>query len=239
MHLEVVSDLTTECFISASRRFVSRRGLCNKIVSDNGSNFVGAKAQLKKILLESDETIKMNLSQDGISWSFIPPRAPNFGGLWESGVKSVKYPLKRIVGETSVTFEELTTLAIQIESCLNSRPLYALSTDPNDPSPLTPAHFLIGDKLTAVPDSDWLSSPSNRLCRFQHIQKMMQHFWSRWAKEYVSNSQVRTKWKKNHPQLLKLGTFVLVKEDGHPPLKWLMGRVVQLFPGADSDHEDG
>ncbi|KAG5865575.1 hypothetical protein JTB14_030778 [Gonioctena quinquepunctata] len=124
MHLVVRSDLITECSISALGRFISRRGLCKKIVSDNGSNFVGAEAPLKTILLESDETIKTNLSLDSISWSFISPRAPNFGGLRESGVKSVEYHLKRIVGETSVTFEELTSLATQIELCLNSRPLY-------------------------------------------------------------------------------------------------------------------
>nr|CAI5840493.1 unnamed protein product [Callosobruchus analis] len=47
--------------------------------------------------------------------------------------------------------------------------------------------------------------------------------------------QHRTKWKKNFSQKLKVGTLVLVKEDGLPPLKWRIGRITKLHPGADSN----
>ena len=49
VHLEVVSDLTTEAFIAALRRFVARRGCPALIWSDHGSNFVGAKSELKEL----------------------------------------------------------------------------------------------------------------------------------------------------------------------------------------------
>ncbi|XP_076302295.1 uncharacterized protein LOC143220560 [Lasioglossum baleicum] len=42
VHLEVVSDLTTDVFIATLRRFIARRGKCREITSDNGSNFIGA-----------------------------------------------------------------------------------------------------------------------------------------------------------------------------------------------------
>ncbi|KOC64126.1 hypothetical protein WH47_01694 [Habropoda laboriosa] len=96
---------------------------------------------------------------------------------WESGVKLAKAHLKRTIGEQRLTFEELYTLLTQVESCLNSRPLTPISSDPNDLNPLTPGHFLIGDALTALPDHDLTGVNSHRLGRYQLIQKMFQSFW--------------------------------------------------------------
>ena len=62
------------------------------------------------------------LANDGTSWTFIPPNTPHCGGLREAGVKSVKHHLKRVIGEHTLTFEELTTVLVEIEACLNSRP---------------------------------------------------------------------------------------------------------------------
>uniref|UniRef100_A0A182PWU5 Uncharacterized protein n=1 Tax=Anopheles epiroticus TaxID=199890 RepID=A0A182PWU5_9DIPT len=56
-----------------------------------------------------------------IEWHFIPPDAPEFGGLWEAAVKSAKNHLKRVVGNVNLTFEELTTILVEIEAVLNSR----------------------------------------------------------------------------------------------------------------------
>uniref|UniRef100_A0ABD2WKH1 Integrase catalytic domain-containing protein n=1 Tax=Trichogramma kaykai TaxID=54128 RepID=A0ABD2WKH1_9HYME len=84
------------------------------------------------------------MGQQGIEWHFTPPYAPNFGGLWEATVKSCKGHLKRVIGENFLTYEELITLVIQIEGCLNSRPLGYLSSNEEDPIALTPGHFLIG-----------------------------------------------------------------------------------------------
>ncbi|VEN58681.1 unnamed protein product [Callosobruchus maculatus] len=234
IHLEVVSDLTTDCFIAAFRRFTSRRGFCSYIVSDNGTTFVGASKELKQFLLKQECEISERLATDGIKWTFIPPRSPHFGGLWEAAIKTVKHHLKRTIGETRLTFEEFYTVLTQIEACVNSRPLYPLSDDPSDPSPLTPAHFIIGETLTATPDKNWLESPESHLSRFQRLQKIAQHFWDRWSKEYVSHLQHRTKWKENFSQKLQVGTLVLVKEDGLPPLKWRIGRIIKLHPGADN-----
>jgi len=74
---------------------------------------------------------------------------------------------KRIVGEALLTFEEFRTLITQVEACLNSRPLIALSHEPNDPSYLSPGHILIGAPLTSLPEPDFTNTIMNSLSRWQ------------------------------------------------------------------------
>ena len=45
-HLELVGDLSTDLFIVALKRFITRRGQPKVIYSDNGSNFRGAEKEL-------------------------------------------------------------------------------------------------------------------------------------------------------------------------------------------------
>jgi hypothetical protein len=110
------------------------------------------------------------LSKDGIQWHFNPPGAPHFGGLWEAGVRSVKFHLHRVIGPTKMTFQEMTTLMTQIEACFNSRPLTQASSDPSDLQALTPGHFLIGAPMTSIPDPDLSTLNIGRLDRWQLIQ---------------------------------------------------------------------
>jgi len=48
VHLEAVSDYSTDAFLAALRRFTARRGLCHSITSDCGTTFVGADRQLRE-----------------------------------------------------------------------------------------------------------------------------------------------------------------------------------------------
>lgn len=236
IHLEVVSDLTTDAFLAALRRFVSRRGKCSNIYTDNGSNFLGARRclnEMHKVLLSQthNDDVAVALAKDGISWHFIPPSAPHFGGLWEAGVRSVKLHLRRVIGSSILTFEELYTLLTQIEAILNSRPLCSLSDD--DINPLTPAHFIIGEPLTAVPEPNLLDIPPNRLTHWKHIQSMVQGFWKRWQMEYITTLQERSKWQHTKTDV-KPGDLVVIKEPNLPPSKWLLGRVQEVTPGPDN-----
>ena len=136
VHLELVSDLTSEAFISALRRFIARRGYPTLLWSDHGTNFVGANREIKEFnhFLQSQiaqGTISEFCSTKNIEWKFIPEHSPHFGGLWESTVKSIKTHLRKIVGTVKLTFEELTILT-QIEACLNSRPLASINSHSDD-----------------------------------------------------------------------------------------------------------
>ncbi|XP_018395454.1 PREDICTED: uncharacterized protein LOC108773960, partial [Cyphomyrmex costatus] len=236
IHLEATSELSTAAFLATLRRFVSRRGCPKEIWSDNGTNFIGANRELERI----QDFVRSQLTSDtgnllvneGINWKFIPPNAPHMGGLWEAGIKSCKYHLKRIMGNVLFTFEELSTALTQIEACLNSRPLTPMTSDPSDLKPLTPAHFLVGGPLTSVPDLDVTGNAMNRLTRWQLIQRVLQDFWKRWAAEYLSHLQGRTKWKSAQSNL-SINDLVVIRDENLPPLKWKLGRVVEIHPGRD------
>ena len=122
IHLELVSSLTSEAFIAALKCFIARRGLISHLYSNNGSNSVGAKRKLK-LFFKSKEFVRQvhNYAANmQFQWHFIPPNSPHFGGLWEAGVKTLKYHWKRIVDKALLTFEEFSTLITQVEACLNS-----------------------------------------------------------------------------------------------------------------------
>ncbi|GFV05357.1 integrase catalytic domain-containing protein [Trichonephila clavipes] len=194
VHLEIVSDLTTDAFLATLKHFVARRGKCATISSDNAKNFVGANRELKRLhnlLKFPEEKLSSYLSSEGISWNFMPPRAPNFGGLWEAGVKSFKFYLKRAVGNLKLTLEEFLTIITQIEGILNSRPITPLSEDIDDLEVLTPGHFLIGRPITSISEPNLLDKTENTLSRWQKLTKIVQHIWTKWSRDYLNNLQQR------------------------------------------------
>ncbi|XP_070132577.1 uncharacterized protein [Drosophila bipectinata] len=194
LHLELATDLSTEAFLAALRRFMSLRGKCAQIYSDNGRNFVGAKRALDEMqqLLASTnhrDLVSQTLADEGINWVFIPPNAPHWGGKWESSVRSVKLHLRRIIGNTILTFEQMHTLLAQISAVVNSRPLYY--TPDTDVTCLSPAHLLIGRSFTTIPEGDLSHIPENRLDYWQGVQALYQEFWKRWHQEYLTTLQQR------------------------------------------------
>ncbi|XP_072392194.1 uncharacterized protein [Diabrotica undecimpunctata] len=190
LHLELVSELSTEAFLASFRRFIARRGRCSVVYSDCGTNFVGAKSYLEDIKSHFDKN-------DVITWHLNPPAASHFGGLFEAGIKSVKTHVSRVIGEQVLTYEEFNTLLIQIEAVLNSRPLCPVSNDPNDFSVLTPGHFLTLEPLKIIPDRDYSDVNLNRLSRWQLLQRLHADFWQRWSREYLHTLHQRSKWHKN------------------------------------------
>ena len=86
--------------------------------------------------MDQDKIQRMTYSK-GVRWKWNLPAAPHFGGVFESMIKSAKRAIFAVVGDAEVNNEELETIFIGVESLLNSRPLTAVSDDPNDDRVLT------------------------------------------------------------------------------------------------------
>ncbi|CAG7837371.1 unnamed protein product, partial [Allacma fusca] len=202
--------------------------------SDCGRTFVGANKELRKIwkTAELSAGVGRFLSSKEITWHFNPPASPHFGGLWEAGIRSVKFHLHRTLGNMTYSYEDMCTLMTQIEACLNSRPISQLSTDPNDLEALTPGHFLIGDALTAVPEPNYTEELVSHLNKWKQMQRNVQHFWKRWSNEFLSRLQQRPKWLELKPAM-NVGDLVLVKDERLPPMKWKLARIMEAHNGPD------
>ncbi|GBN43714.1 hypothetical protein AVEN_78783-1 [Araneus ventricosus] len=124
VHLELVDNLTTETFLLALRRFITRRGLCSDMWSDNARTFKKSELELKHLwTIINYPMVKDFYASHKIQWCFIVEKTSWCGGLYERLIQSVKLALRKTLGKTTLSREELETLLIEIEGVLNSRPL--------------------------------------------------------------------------------------------------------------------
>ncbi|CAC5374179.1 unnamed protein product [Mytilus coruscus] len=212
---------------------VNRRGLPKEIISDNGTNYVGANRELKELvaLLDNDK-IQNSISNQGTKWHFNPPLAPHFGGIHETMIKSEKKAIYAILGNADINDEELLTAFTGAEALINSRPLTYQSADPKDDTPLTQNHFLHGQlgghfAPESVDDTDF-----NPRKRWRRIQELIRHFWKLWIRERLPGLNKRDKWTKTKRDM-KTDDIVLVLIPHVPRGHWPLGRIIEVFPGKD------
>lgn len=237
-HFEVCTDLSTECFLNALKRFIARRGVPKRIYSDNGTTFVSAskvvRSELNQLIskMKNNEVMKF-LSENSICWSFVPTYSPHFGGLWESSVRVCKQYLKRIVGQSFLTLLELETLLCQVESILNSRPLTPLSDDSESLEYLSPGHFLVGQPLVQLPVLEHCQERNCKLNqRFKFLENLKAGFWKAWSNNYLNTLQQRYKGKTKIVNLV-VNQLVLIQDKNTLTNQWKLGRVLEVFPGKD------
>ena len=143
VHLELVPSMSTPQTHLAIRRFLALYPSCTSLVSDNARSLVKASTDIERLFNSmKDPEVKSLLADRGLEWEFDCPRAPWEGGNFERVVGTVKAALKRTLGRSLLHFEELRTVIAEVAAVVNCRPLSYSSDDPNEPTPITPAHFL-------------------------------------------------------------------------------------------------
>ena len=93
VHLELAVDYSTVEFMQTLRRFFAIRGQPALMMSDNGSQLVGAERELREMIKGGNhEEPKEFNAEKGMSWQFITPGAPHQNGCTETLVKGAKKP---------------------------------------------------------------------------------------------------------------------------------------------------
>ena len=231
IHLELVPDLTTNCFIHSLDRFTSRRGIPHVMVSDNAKTFKCAANELNCIITSS--SYQASLADQRIRWFFYLEKSPWWGGFIERMVGSVKSLLRRLLYRALLNYEEMTTVLTRIESIINSRPITYTYVD-DVVEPLTPSHLLIGKRTTELPPRTTENSTYIQDGRNEYLEKITRQFEIRWKTEYLAEVQdhhITMKKNKNEEIVPRVGDVVILKEDVKPRTQWPLARVTKLFPG--------
>ena len=233
VHLELIQNQGTEEFLTALRKFVGRRGRPNTIFSDNATNFKSGAKEIRLLYKSINwKTISANGLEQKIEWIFNTEKAPFRNGIAERMVRSVKTPLRIILGSACLTFRQLEVLLTEVEGIVNNRPLALVTDDPDDLIPITPFELINGRKLDQMPDPN----QQRNVTTFPHLwrkrQAVLNTFWKRWQNDYLLSQNLRKKWNTPSHQDL-LGRCVLINEDNMCRNTWKMGRIIETFPSKD------
>ena len=146
VHLEPVTDRSTDTFLMAFRRFVSLRGNPNNCWSDCGTNFIGAQHYLKELLNDWDiPRIQSIISEEFSStfqWSWNVPRVSHQNEILKSHSKSVRQALDATSKNQALTEEQWRTYLAEVTCLINQRPLYPSSNGIWESPPITPNDLL-------------------------------------------------------------------------------------------------
>ncbi|GFT40873.1 putative pao retrotransposon peptidase superfamily [Trichonephila clavipes] len=215
------------------------RSNCKTIYSDNASTFKSASKEIQYFFnIIKYEDFKNVISSEGVTWKFIVELAPWWGGFYERLMRSIKEPLRKIIGRAQHTFEETMTILAEIENVLNHRPLTYVSDDISDPEPLTPASFLLVGHKNEYPFnfSELLNSSTTResLLKRKHYQtKLLSQFWKKWKTHYLLNIRSLHHFlKPSVERNLKVGV-VIPERNAKSKFLWDLGRINKVMQGRD------
>ncbi|KAK5977692.1 hypothetical protein GCK32_009436 [Trichostrongylus colubriformis] len=256
LHLELTEEMSTTAVLLALRRFFARRGVPSTIISDNAPSFVLGNEVLRDTITStpSSESLEKTMATKGITWKTITPYAPWQGAFYERLIKSVKQSLFKVIRGCTLEKEVLETLLIEIEGCLNSRPLTYQEEKWDETPILRPIDFLQRDIIVTYPfdfiqeegdDEEYLPSEEALLLRtrrqaeeaLRNSHQYTEQFWKIWSRDYISGLREKhilcLKGKNGTKTIPKVGTVVLVVDELLPRNSWKVGRITGLRTAQD------
>ena len=230
IHVELLDDLSTDCFINGFRTFIALRGPVRQIKCDKGTNFVGAANELSNAFKEMCEgSVKDYLLQQKCDFVFNTPCSSHMGGAWERLIRTFRSVLTGLLGRVTLDGASARTVMYEAMAIVNSRPL---TTVEDGVEPLTPNHLLhMKAGIILPPPGDFPEADVYSRKRWRKVQSLVSEFWNRWRTQYVSSLQQRSKWLKAG-RGLRVDDIVLVM-DTTVRSEWRLGRVVEVIVSHD------
>ena len=232
VHLEMAVDCSTMEFMQVLRRFFSIRGYPSVMMSDNGSQMVGAARELREMVEGlNNYRLREFCAEKGIEWKFTTPASPHQNGCTEALVKTCKNALKGAIGEQVLTPLELYTCLLEIANLVNQRPIGRIPNDPDDGAYICPNDMLLGRTTSQVPQGPFKETQNPRH-RVEFVQRIVDSFWKRWNRDVFPTLVPRRKWRVERRNV-RIGDVVTVADENAVRGSWAMGRITDVFPGAD------
>lgn len=239
IHLELTRTLTVESFLQAFRRFTSRRGVPATMISDNAKTFKSSSCEIRKICRSTE--VQRYLTNNQITWRFIIEKASWWGGFYERMVQSVKRTLRKVIGRSSLQYDELNTLLVETESIINARPLTYVEDDQEGLTyALTPSHMIYGRRIANSPNAvhfELTSTYASLTRRMRHHQRLLLQFTKVWRTDYLSklreNQLSKSKQQRSSSLTVTKGDVVIVKNDSTKRTFWKLAVVEELIEGQD------
>ncbi|VDO36394.1 unnamed protein product [Haemonchus placei] len=191
----------------------------------------------------------------GIVWKTIVPYAPWQGGLYERTIKSIKPSLYNVLQRKVPDEKTLETLSVEIEGCINTRPLTYQEEKWNETPALRLIDFIQRDVVVTYPcefseedktDPDYL--PADGAVILQTRQQteealktsyqLIEHFRRIWSQQYLTalreSHKLHISNKRGTLKTSSVGNVVLIAELLAPRSTWKMGRSTK----TDHSHND-
>ena len=236
IHLEVLDDMSTDCFLNSLRCFIALRGTVSMIRCDQGTNFIGAAKELQKAYQEIDcEKIKNYFLNNGCEFVFNSPYSSNMGDTFERQIRTVRNILNNILHNNGYHIDtpSLRSFLYEVISLVNCRPLSGTFIKDKELEPLTPNHLvMMKSTIITPPPGNFDATDLYARKRWRQVQQLTNMFWDRFRKEYLLNLQHRQKWTKTNRNIT-VGDIVLLKEDDVFRGNWRMGKVIKIIGSAD------
>ena len=202
IRLDKVPDASCSSFTGSSKLFIPVNGVVDLYISDNAKCFTG-------------QGLGDYLSTLSISLRYKLEVSPWWRGVLEWMVQVVKGSLRKFLPKSKLTYEELLTVIFEIKSFANSRPLCYVY-DNSIEKVITSPHLLLGRHILTKFNSDFNENniDSNALSGWAHyLQTLIDHYWNRWRREYLSELRERHKLTNVFPDCQnKLKEVVIIEE---------------------------
>ena len=154
-------------------------------------------------------------------------------------VKMVKQALKKTLGRSTLSYDEMNTVLVEVERVINSRPITSIYDDREAISyALTPSHLINGRSISTIPSSqhyDVISTNQTLTRRSRHHRRLLQQFLQRWKRDYLLSLRENHKVKSRHDKKpdISVGDIVILKNDSTSRNFWKLAKIEELLPGRD------
>ena len=229
VHLEVTKSQTVEEFQRKLNSFIARKTIPRLIISDNASVFKAKASWIKKI--RKSERLQDHLAREDIRWQFNLSRSPWWGGMYERVIKDLKKTPYKTLRRTTLSFEQLETVIVDIERQINNRPLTYVESEGGEEQVLTPNVLMWGQNAHEIEEIEEDGDEVSKL--HKRLKEAKQHAWKRWKHEYIHSLLESHRVNRKTGPVPDIGEIVLVVGDEKNRAKWKKGRMMRHVRGRD------